>query len=141
MRQAAIRFGAAIALLGLVACIGDVLHDRQIVGRYRLVAIDISEGMSVCMRPDNAFCVGDGLPGPTVFVAGGDERYVVFARHPWTSGPLDRSVVEYYYIRRSPNESQGRPGEVVGPLDRAAFEREAHRLGLPGFTITIDRLE
>lgn len=142
MRHWALRFWAVIALLGEAACIpSDVLYDRQIVGRYRLVAIDISEGMSVCWRPENAFCVGDGLPGPAVFKAGGDDRYVVFARHPWTSGPLDRSVVEYYYIRRSPNEARGQHGEVLGPLDRAAFEQEARRLDLPDFTITIDRLE
>jgi hypothetical protein len=137
-----VRDWAILALLSLVACIpSDALYDRQIVGRYRLVAIDLTEGMSVCMRPENAFCVGDGLPGPTVFKAGGDARYVVFARHPWSSGPLDRGVVEYYYIRRSSNEVQGQPGEVVGPMDRATFERESQRLDLPSLTITIDRLE
>jgi hypothetical protein len=128
-----------LSALLLSACIFDVMRDQQIVGRYYLVAIDLSENTKVCFPPDDAFCVGEGLPGPAVFAAGGDDRYVVAARHPNVrSGTIDRTVTEYYYVIREPNDR--RQGQVVGPLDEAEFRAEAQRLELPDFSITIDRL-
>lgn len=123
----------------MAACT-DVLRDQRIVGRYYLVAIDLSESSRVCFRPDNAYCVGEGLPDATVFAAGGDVRHVVVARHPADARyQFDRNVTEYYYIIREPNDR--RVGRVVGPLDQEEFDAASERLGLPEFSITIDRLQ
>ena len=134
-----LRLTAALMLACFLSACGDVMRDQRVVGRYYLVAIDDSDNTRVCFRPDNAFCAGERLPDAAVFAAGGDERYVVVARHPYeVPGPLDRSVTEYYYIIREPNDRM--PGETVGPLDEAEFRTETERLSLPDFSITIDRL-
>lgn len=135
-----LRLCAVFIAVCVVTSCGDVMRDQRIVGRYYLVAIDLSANTRVCFRPENAFCAGEGLPDATVFSAGGDARYVVVARHPADENyRFDRSVTEYYYIIREPDDR--RVGRVVGPLNPEEFEAEAERLSLPEFSITIDRLE
>ncbi|MBP6689092.1 MAG: hypothetical protein KA153_03795 [Hyphomonadaceae bacterium] len=99
------------------------MRDQRIVGRYYLMAIDLSDNTRVCFRPENGpVCAGEGMPDSAVFKAGGDQRYVVVARHPYDRF-VDRSVTEYYYIIRAPDDR--RAGQTVGPLDQATFEAEA----------------
>jgi hypothetical protein len=80
----------------------------------------------------------------TIFQAGVNARYVVVARHPlhrWTE-VHDRSVTEYYYVVRSPNEADPRTQlTVVGPMDKLQYDRENQRLGLPQFTKVFDHLK
>jgi len=119
----------------------DFVHDEVLVEPYRLVAVDTFDDMSLCRSIDKSgACVGDGLPGPTVFQAGVNSRYIVLARHPCElGGPPDRSVTEFYVIALSAKDWQ--PGDqrntkfpVMGPFNEIEYQREKTRLQLPEFT-------
>ncbi|MGZ6016133.1 MAG: hypothetical protein ACXWKM_10350, partial [Phenylobacterium sp.] len=71
----------ALPLAFLLAGCGGFVHDERLADEYRLVAVDIPEDMEACRRlPGNSHdCVADGLPGPTVFAAGADRRFLVIA--------------------------------------------------------------
>src|SRR5262245_52154150 len=96
-------------------------RDVPLEGPYRLVAADIDEDMMLCRcYGPNDNC--EGLTDATIFQAGVNAKYVVVARHPrhdWTKAP-DRSVTEYYYVVRSPNEADPRSTwlMIVGPMDK-----------------------
>jgi hypothetical protein len=115
--------------------------DERVAGPWRLVAVDSFEDTTLCRDlGEDGTCVGDGLPGPTVFSAGADERYAVLKRHPLgADGKINWSVTEYYYLRIRSEYVQ--PGDLVGPLSRSQFEAEARRLRLPPFTKTLRNLE
>jgi hypothetical protein len=76
-------------------------HDEGLGGPWRLQAVDSRDQMMVCRRLEgfDGSCVGDMLGGETVFAAGIDAKYVVYALHPreWPAAP-DRTVSEYYYV-------------------------------------------
>jgi hypothetical protein len=129
------RAGLAAATALLLGGWNDVVHDERLDGTYRLIAIDTREAMIVCRRISGAFCVGDELPGPTVFAAGANSKYVVIARHPADPpAPPNKSVSHYYYVVRRAETDFLRDGDVVGPLSRRQFEAERRRLGLPPFS-------
>lgn len=139
------RWAASLVLVSLVAgCGSGFVRDVPLVGPYRLVAVDIPEDMALCRSVGSkGDCVGDGLPGPTVFQAGANADFVVIARHPrrWPE-PADRSVSEFYYIVRSSAEADiVRPVAVVGPMDKQEYDREKQRLGLPEFSKIFDDLK
>ena len=129
----------------LAACPGGFgfVHDQPLIGPYRLVAVDARDDMMLCRGLEGGGCVGDGLPGPTVFAAGGDDRYLVIARHPTDfAEPTNRAVTEYYYAARSADEGDlGSRPKVHGPFDEAEFDEESRRLGLPGFSVVFEDLK
>jgi hypothetical protein len=136
-----------LVLLSLVACspFSGFVHDETLERPYRLVAVDADEDMGLCRSPEGVTdCFGDGLPGPTVFAAGADARYVVIARHPreWPAPP-DRSVSEFYYLIRTPDEAaRGLPQQNVrGPFTEAQFGEHKRRLRLPEFSTVFDHLK
>ena len=133
---------AALGGSALLSACGFV-YDERLAGPYRLVATDVREQMMVCVDIGGGDCVGDGLPGPTIFAAGADARYLVMARHPSTDiGRPDRSVTEYYYVVRGPDEPpRDLRAHVVGPLSRAEFEQARGTLRLPPFTRIFDDLK
>ena len=143
------RFGTVVALslaaVLLAACPGGFgfVHDQPLIGPYRLVAVDDREDVVLCRGLEGGNCAGDGLPGPTIFAAGGDDRFLVMARHPTKfPEPMNRAVAEYYYAERSADE--GEPGSrptVHGPFDEAGFDEETRRLGLPGFSVVFEDLK
>src|SRR5262249_39260380 len=97
-----------ILAAALVAGCG-VVRDVPLDGPYRLVAIDIDEDMVLCRSFGHSGSC-EGLADATIFQAGVNASYVVAARHPrhrWTEAP-DRSVTEYYYVVRSPDEADPR---------------------------------
>jgi hypothetical protein len=119
---------AGLAVLLFVAGCGFV-RDERLDGPYRLVAIDISEDMSLCRSFGAAGdCVGDGLPW--------NAQYIVFARHPYRGeGHPDRSVTEFYYVARQANESDvSKPVSVSGPFSETEYLQEKKRLQLPDFS-------
>ena len=127
---------ASLASLFCVAGCGfqDFVHDEVLDGPYRLVAVDVSEDMSLC-RSVGRDCVGDGLPGPTLFQAGANSQYIVFARHPRRGFTVpDRSVTEFYYILRQ-------SGLVKGPLNQLEYQQENIRLHLPEFSRVFSNLK
>jgi hypothetical protein len=88
-----------------------------------------------CPQEPGIGCAIDGLPGPYVFAAGADERFVVVAQRPDAdvSGPTT-----YYYFARAPQETSGwgkNPERIVGPLDEHAFAAAKAKLHLPEFTV------
>lgn len=141
------RFAPVIgtAALLLAGCFGSgFLHDEPLDGPWRLVAIDAREDMTLCRRLKESACVGDMLHGPTVFAAGIDDRYVVYARHPeaFPDAP-QREETEFHYVIRTPGEDQpaGLKAEnIKGPFNETAFEAERRRLGLPAFSIVFGDL-
>jgi hypothetical protein len=133
----AMRWASLVSLLCLTGCGNGFVWDEVLDGPYRLVAIDISEDMSLCRSVDTSgTCVGDGLPDATVFQAGWSSKYIVIARHPraWPR-QADRSITEFYYIVRQPNEMDPRTRVLaIGPLNELEYQREKERLQLPDFS-------
>lgn len=144
MRNPTQRLALSLILL-VAACVpfSGFVHDEVLVGPYRLNAVDIYEDMAICWASPEGGCVGDGLPGPTVFAAGFDENYLVAAVHPSKFGrALDKTVTHYYYVVRSPDEAQKLPHSgIKGPFNEASFKLEKARLHLPEFTRTFDNLQ
>jgi len=149
VRRLAIATAVAIAAIGLAACPPGMpggwgfVHDQELVGPYKLVAVDVREQMVLCRALEGGNCAGDNLPEPTIFAAGGDDRFVVLARHPTAVGErMNRGVAEFYYLERSASETDPRfRAEVLGPFDRDQFEAEKRRLGLPAFSVVFEDLE
>jgi hypothetical protein len=132
----ATRLAGLASLLCVVGC--GFVRDEVLDGPYQLVAIDVSEDMTLCRSSGkNGDCVGDGLPGPTVFQAGANSQYIVLARHPrrqWDKVP-DRSITEFYYILRQANEWDAtKPVSVKGPFNEQEYREEKRRLQLPEFS-------
>jgi hypothetical protein len=125
-----------LASLLFVAGCGFV-RDEVLDGPYRLVAVDVPDDMMLCRSiGKEGDCLGDGLPGPTVFQAGSNSQYIVLARHPRQGheGP-NRSVTEFYYILRQANEWDAvKPVSVIGPLNELDYQQEKRRLQLPEFS-------
>src|SRR5262249_39333811 len=117
------------------------VYDKKLVGPYRLVAVDIDEQMMLCWSLPGGDCVGDNLPGPMIFAAGFDDRYVVVAQHPWSQGstePPNIKVTRFYYVVRDHKAEVGKfgppPENIKGPFDQNGFEAEKVRLKLPDFS-------
>jgi hypothetical protein len=139
------RLAAVPLLLSLLACFpfGGLVHREHVAGPYVLWATDTMEDMILCRSIEGSACVGDGLPGATIFAAGADERFIVLARHPseWPDPP-NRQVTEYYYIIRQPDETERGPyGHVRGPFDADQFGTESRRLRLPTFSRVFEELQ
>jgi hypothetical protein len=131
-----VKLWAGLAIALCVAGCGFV-RDEVLDGPYRLVAVDISEDMSLCRSVGrDGDCVGDGLPGPTVFQAGWNSQYIVVARHPrHGKKAADRSVTEFYYVARQANDGDPRTAvSVRGPFNESDYLQEKTRLQLPEFS-------
>ena len=131
----AIRWVSLAILLCVAGC--GFVTDEVLDGPYRLVAVDVREDMSLCRSIDTrGECSGDGLPEPTVFQAGANSQYIVFARHPRRGNEApDRSVTEFYYILRQADERSAlKPVSVKGPFNELEYQQEKRRLQLPEFS-------
>jgi hypothetical protein len=145
------RASVALMALAVSACLFDTIHDEQLVGPYRLHAIDTMETMAILWEIPGGGLVGDGLPGPTVFAAGHNDRFLVAAVHPPVCpdiGPdcsdfaMRRAVTEYWYVIRSPDERERIPYDGIrGPFSARQFAAEKARLALPEFSIRFTELE
>lgn len=121
--------------LGMAAC--GFAYDEPLVGRYRALAVDRDEQMSICegLQSRAVLCV---VPA-TVFAIGIHDDFIVAKRHPMNepeeTSP-DRSVAEYWIIRIADRS-------VVGPLTEDRFQVERVRLAVPtnlDFTIVFEDL-
>jgi hypothetical protein len=118
------------ATLALQSC--GFVHEQEIVGPYRLVAVDSMEDMMVCYQLATGDCVG--RVGATVFAVQSGDTYIVAARHPKT----DKLRTEYFYIIRALDKPEADPAVAVrGPYDEATFKAEQARLRLPAFASPI----
>ncbi|MCW0196734.1 hypothetical protein [Sphingopyxis sp.] len=139
-----LRHAVIVGIFLIAGCtpFSGMVHDETLVGPYRLAAADVDEDMSICWSGPGGVCVGDGLPGPTVFAAGYNEKYLVAAVHPrkFPDEP-DRVITQYFYVVRSSDEARKLPyGGIKGPFDEAAYNAEKARLRLPEFTRTFENL-
>jgi hypothetical protein len=140
----AVRWVSLASFLCLAGCGYGFVHDEVLDAPYRLVAIDASEDMSLCRSIDTqGGCVGDGLPDATVFQAGWNSKYIVVARHPriWPQRS-DRTISEFYYVVRQPNEMDPLTRvSVIGPLNAFEYQREKEKLQLPDFSRVFNDLK
>jgi hypothetical protein len=121
-----------LIVVAVTAC--GFVHDQEIDGPYRLVAIDVEEQMDVCYAIQDA-CVG--RISETVFAVGHDASYIVAARHPTNN----RNITEYFYLIRSMDRPVADPSvSVRGPFDAKTFEAEKTRLRLPSFDTIMSNL-
>jgi hypothetical protein len=126
-----------VVLLCVAACDNGFVRDELLDGPYRLVAVDAPEDMMLCRSIGaKGDCVGDRLPGATIFQAGWNSEYVVVARHPRRRPEAaDRSISEFYYIERQPNERDALSHvPVLGPFNEPEYQQEKRRLRLPEFS-------
>ena len=121
----------------MAGCDFGFVRDEILDEPYRLVAGDVAEDMMLCRSiGTKGDCLGDGLPGATVFQAGSNSEYIVVARHPrrWPEA-ANRSISEFYYIVRQANEWNAvSPVSVIGPLNELEYQQEKRRLQLPEFS-------
>jgi hypothetical protein len=129
------RRAALLSALFLFGCGLGFSHDEQIVGPYRLIAVDVSEQMHV------AYSLGKDAIGripETVFAVGWNDHYIVAKQHPHN----DRNVTNFYILDMSRDSATTDPAvSVTGPLAEDDFKRKQSELGLPVFKRTIKSLE
>jgi hypothetical protein len=143
---------SAVLLFLLAGCspfAGGYVYDEELVGPYRLTAIDSLDQMAVYWDVPGGGAVGDGLPGPQVFKAGFDDRYLVAAVHPprcnfsynnCTDLGINSQVTQYWYVIRQADEAKHLPYQgIKGPFSEAQFTGEKSRLGLPDFNVAIPK--
>ncbi len=147
------RIVAALTVLAaLTGCFAfDTVDDQTLVGPYRLQAIDDMESMAIVWDIPGGGTVGDGLPGPTVFAAGYDNRFLVAAVHPQLCPPIhascpaygiNRDVTQYWFVARSPDERERLPyGGIKGPFTEDQYAWLKRRLNLPMFSVRFRELE
>jgi hypothetical protein len=124
----------------LTGCNGLWLDTYWRSERYILTAVDALGQMSL------DFDIGDGtaigLVEPNVFSVGADDRYIVVKRHPGNAfGEFDRTITEYFIVKRVDGNFEARKSAVQGPITSAAFNQLASELHLPPFSKTIKELE
>jgi len=83
-----------------------------------------------------------GIVPATVYAVGENAQYIVLKQHPYSKSTYDKSVTNYYVVRRS-DSTNFREVEagVQGPLDEAAFAKLAAVDSLPAFSKTFNDLK
>jgi len=131
-----IRFAALFSLILLAAC--GFVYDKTLVGRYKLVAVDVDEQMGLCWSLSNGSCEGMGPSEGTVVLAGFNDGYVVAAADRGNGPPAGKSATQFYYIIRSFEDQSSDDGlpykGIRGPFTRQQYAAEKSRLHLPEFT-------
>lgn len=130
----------SFATLALLACFlvsgCGFVHDENITGPYRLIAVDVDDQMSVCYDLEGKSAVG--RINETVFAYGFDQRYIVAMQHPNNN----RRVTNYFYLDMSKDSRYADPSvSVSGPFSKAEFEAVSQQLNLPKITRIIDHLK
>jgi hypothetical protein len=128
----------AFTVLFLLQCNrGGFTHDEKIGGGYHLVAVDLSDEMSIYVGQSDG-TAGDLRIGETVFAVGWNDRYIVAQQHP----DKNRSQTNFYYLDMAlDHPSANSIKSVTGPLTAAEFVKRSAALGLPAFTRHFDNLE
>ncbi len=128
------RLCAVTAVFLLCAC--GFVHDEHLIGPYRLIAIDVSEEMSI--RYSMAGGDAIGRINSTVFAYGWNDKYIVAKQHPMNN----RAVTNYYYLDIAKDGELVDPSvSVVGPMTEREFSLRTMELNLPPFIRTIKSLE
>lgn len=131
-------FRTVLLATGLSAILGGCgfVHDEQLVGPYRLIAVDTEDDLDLSYRLPGGDAIGR-VPA-TVFAVGWNDRYLVAKQHPSNN----RSITNYYVVDQSKDGPLIDPSKTVaGPMSAAEYERASRELGLPGFSLTVASLE
>jgi hypothetical protein len=138
------RFAVCLAVVGLgLGGAGCIERNAEVSHPFYLTFPEDAQDVALwrCTEGPREGCTRDEqMPGPAIFLAGANARYVAMARYPRDEERhvTDLSRTEYYYFARVPEETYGwglNPETVVGPLSRAEFEAAKARLGLPDLTV------
>jgi hypothetical protein len=123
-------------VMAVLFCGCGFVHDEQLTGPYRLIALDTLDQMDVSYSLPGGGAVGR-IP-ETVFSVGWNNRYIVAEQHPKNN----RSITHFYYLDISRDSANADPSvSDTGPLTSAEFTRKRIELGLPESTRTIKPLQ
>lgn len=112
------------------------VHDEQLTGPYRLIAVDTLDQASVSYALPNGAAVG--RISDTVFAVGWNDRHIVAKQHPKNN----RSITHFYYLDISRDGPHADPSaSVIGPLSESEFLSKRAELDLPEFKHTIISLQ
>lgn len=133
MNSARLAFSLA---LSMILCGCGFVHDERLTGKYRLIAVDVLEQMSVNYSLDASSAAG--RINETIFAVGWDQRYIVAKQHPNNN----RTVTNYYYLEMAKDSPPADAGaSVTGPLTEAEFNLRKTELKLPEFTRAFKELQ
>ncbi|WDE95571.1 hypothetical protein PQO03_07540 [Lentisphaera profundi] len=111
------------------------VHDEHIIGPYRLIAVDISEQMSISYELEGGAA---GRINETVFEYGFDAYFIVAKQHPKNN----RNIINYFYLEMKKDSKYANPSDsVTGPLTKKEFGIATKKLNLPNFSHTIKHLK
>jgi hypothetical protein len=102
-----------------------------VVDDYNVTWIDVHEQRALLYKSSK-------LVPYYVFAVGNNSRFVFAKQHPLlakSEKKVDETVVYYYIIERTINQSQDKP--VYGPLSEESFRLKCSELGIkePSFTL------
>ena len=122
---------SAIAVIGFFAA-GCSRAPVHVIGPFYLQKFVETDDIYLFRCPDGPQegCAVDGLPGPRIVGAGGNDRYVVVAQ----ADPSNADVVRYFYFARVPQETRGwasNPEKIIGPLTALEFDNARKAMNLP----------
>jgi hypothetical protein len=132
------KFIAVLLFAAMLAGCGGFgfAYEKQLSGKYGLVAVDVLDQMSVSETLPSGSAVG--IINQTVFAVGWDEHFIIAKQHPNdASHHMDKSVTKYYILRVL-------DGALTGPLDESEFDIQRDKLGVSkslSFTLVFDNLK
>jgi hypothetical protein len=121
----------------LSGCWQSALYHEDLIGPYRLSAIDLSEQMSICYAADDQDTCHERI-SETVFSVGWNERFIVAKQHPSN----DKSVTNYFILDMSKDKKNLNASvSVMGPFSESEYKKQSLSMVLPKFSRTMDDLK
>ena len=118
-----------------IASCGQAVIDDKVVGRYRVVAPDVTEQASLVY--DCGDGIGEKIVSPTVLAVGYNDRYIVVQQYPFDTLGIDSSKILYFIVPQlSAGASDTNIPAAIGPMSRAQFELKIRRLGIETIEFT-----
>lgn len=122
-------------LLVLSGCGEGFVENKQVTGRYHLIAVDVIEDLSL----DYKLKTGDyiGVVPETIFAVGFNSDYIITKQHPGNNKEITN-----YFIVPIYDSLQHEMG-VFGPFTQKQFEAKTKELNLDtlNFIAEIDKLK
>ncbi len=124
-----------ITLLLIVNFLGgcqDFIFNRNIVGRYHLIATDSKAEMSLSYKLDDGNYIG--IINGGIYALGNNSYYIIVKQHPYTPFPdsLNKQITNYFIIPIDKDISQYKVEEnFIGPLNETEFVNQKEKLKIP----------
>ncbi len=118
----------AILAVAITSC-GQAVIDDKVVGRYKVVAPDVTEQASLVYDCDNG--IGEEIVSSTVLAVGHDDQYIIVQQYPFDTSGVDSSKLLYFIVPQLPAgaDDKNMPA-AIGPMSRAQFEAKRRLLGI-----------